>query len=651
VNKSVLVVGDGLLAHYVSELLEKNKICNINYQAEWTNQKPDFAADLALVLHDSWQPAIHLQAEKAFRQAGIPWLRGFVTFGLGMMGPLVSGDGQGCSRCADERRIMAEEDRHKMFQLRAMIEMHGGTMNDVWATSAGLLHMAYFLLAEIEQILVDASQSALCSHMVYVNLSTLATTRHFILSNPLCEVCANPQKDEADEARIVLEPCLKVGEDSYRCRKLNELGPFLEPEYLDNRTGLLNAKVSDLITPFAAVSVNLPLLVGDEGSGGRSHSYRDCTFTAILEGLERYCGIMPRAKKSSVFDAYANLQGQALNPAEVGLHVMEQYAKPDFPFQPYTKDLPLSWVWGYSLTQKRPILVPELLAYYSLGFRQGFVYETSNGCAIGNSPVEAIFHGILEVVERDSFLLTWYARLPLPRIETATIDDLEFKWMVDRIRTVAGYDIHLFNATMENGIPSVFAIAKNRRKTGLNLMCAGGSHPSPIHAVKGAVHEIAGMLLRFDEKLETGRARYLRMLHDSTKVLHMEDHSMLYGLPEAEERFSFLLKQDTGMVSFGDAFHVGEKHTDLTEDLNRLLAKFKNLGLDVIVVDQTSPELKRNGFSCVKVIIPGMLPMTFGHHLKRLVGLDRVLRIPRELGYAQQVLTEAELNPYPHPFP
>ena len=75
---------------------------------------------------------------------------------------------------------------------------------------------------------------------------------------------------------------------------------------------------------------------------------------------------------------------------------------------------PMDWVWGYSFLQERPILVPELLAYYSLSCGEGFVYETSNGCALGGSLEEAIFHAIMEVVERDSFLLTWYARLPSP---------------------------------------------------------------------------------------------------------------------------------------------------------------------------------------------------------------------------------------------
>jgi len=89
----------------------------------------------------------------------------------------------------------------------------------------------------------------------------------------------------------------------------------------------------------------------------------------------------------------------------------------------------------------------------------------------------------------------------------------------------------------------------------------------------------------------------------------------------------------------------------LKEDLLDILQKFRRLDLEVIVVDQTTPIIKRNGLFCVKVLIPGMLPMTFGHHLTRVKGLERVLRVPMELGFIKQPLSYEQLNPYPHPFP
>ncbi|HWL26202.1 MAG TPA: YcaO-like family protein, partial [Ureibacillus sp.] len=453
-------------------------------------------------------------------------------------------------------------------------------------------------------------------------------------------------------AQIRLESSPKINEGSYRCRSMDELKTVLVKDYLDYRNGIMNRKMQDLVLPFADVLVNMPLFEADEGVAGRSNSYEMSELTAILEGLERYCGIEPRGKRRVVRDSYHNLENQALNPITVGLHEKDQYKKPNFPFKPFNPDDPMNWVWGHSFLQERPILVPELLAYYSLGYGgEGFIYETSNGCALGGSLEEAIFHAIMEVVERDSFLLTWYARLSLPRLDLSSANDKELQLMVDRIREVAGYDLHFYNSTMEHGIPSVWAVAKNRKSKGANLICAAGANPDPVRAVKSAIHELAGMMFRHDEKLEENRKKYERMLQDPFAVRTMEDHGMLYGLKEAEKQLDFLLDDHRPLRTFAEEFKQPPTHTDLKDDLQDILNKFRRLNLEVIVVDQTTPIIKRNGLFCVKVLIPGMLPMTFGHHLTRVQGLDRVLKVPVQLGFRKTPLSFEQLNPYPHPFP
>lgn len=245
-----------------------------------------------------------------------------------------------------------------------------------------------------------------------INLKTLNGSWHTFLPDPLCPVCSTLPDDSKERARITLQPSPKISPDSYRTRSMEELNEVLAKDYLDHRTGFLNNKMLDLVPPFADVSVNLPLFIGDEGTAGRTLSYAVSEMTAILEGLERYCGMEPRGKRTVMHDSYNNLKDFALDPIRIGVHSKENYAQRDFPFQPFNPDRSIDWVWGHSFLQEQPILVPELLSYYSLGCGDGFVYETSNGCALGGSLEEAIFYGIMEVVERDSFLLTWYAQLP-----------------------------------------------------------------------------------------------------------------------------------------------------------------------------------------------------------------------------------------------
>ncbi|MFD3449695.1 TOMM precursor leader peptide-binding protein [Microbacteriaceae bacterium 4G12] len=646
-STSILIVGEGQLANRIYEELSCQY--KVHQQTDWEIEIPPTTA-LVLVLHDNWSPLFHKQATSKLEATNIPWLRAFISFGEGMIGPLVYPDALGCSECADMRRTLAGNDSKEMWGIRQSLMEKEEIPRDTWASSNGLQQMSHLLLEEVQNIL-EGKQSRLEDHMLFIHLHTLESSCHFFLPHPLCPNCSPLPNDSAHLAEISLKSSPKVNIDQYRCRSISELSTVLEKDYLDYKTGFLNDKMYDLTPPFAEATVNLPLLFGNERTAGRTHAYATSELTAILEGLERYCGIEPRGKRTVIHGTFRNLAHQALNPLEVGVHAKEQYMQPKFPFQPFHLDRPMDWVWGYSFLQERPILVPQLLAYYSLGGGDGFVYETSNGCALGGSLEEAIFYGILEVIERDSFLLTWYAKLSLPRLDLASASDQELQLMIERVRAVAGYDIQVFNATMEHGIPSVWALAKNGKETGMNIICAAGAHPDPVRATKGAIYELAGMMLTLDKKLEANRKKYVKMLDNSFLVQQMPDHSMLYGLKEAEERFQFLLDNERPSQTFAEGFKKPMQHADLRDDLQELMQTLHKRNLDVIVVDQTTPEIMRNGLHCVKVIIPGMLPMTFGYHLTRLTGLDRVLQVPMELGYTKQPLTPEQLNPYPHPFP
>ncbi|NHN33692.1 TOMM precursor leader peptide-binding protein [Paenibacillus agricola] len=643
----VVVVGEGLLADFVcGELSDHYKVVR---QIDFGAGVPS-AAKLVLVVHDEWHSSVYPHAEAVLQQAGIPWLRGFVSFDEGMIGPLVRPGTPGCSQCADNRRFIAGHDPKEMLELLDALLMPGKMSRNVSTSRTGLWQVAHLLVAETQRVM-QGSRAHSEEHMYMINLNTLKSSLHFFLPDPLCPVCGLLPEDSSTAARISLEPRPKISAESYRSRSEDDLKEILVKDYLDSRTGLFNAKILDLVSPFSAVSVNLPsFTTGDEVTGGRSHSYAESEFTAILEGLERSCGLAAHGKRTMINDSFNHLADQALYPVNVGLYSNDQYAQPDFPFEPFDPDQRIDWVWGYSFLQERPILVPETLAYYSSSNGGGFVQEGSNGCALGGSLEEAIFYGILEVVERDSFLMTWYAKLPIPCLNPYSANDKELQLMVERLREVAEYDVHLFNMTMENGIPSIWALAKSQNPRKTNLICAAGAHLDPVRAAKSAIHELAGMMVIFNEKFDVGREELLQMFHDPFLVQQMEDHAMLYSLPEAEERLQFLLDKERPLRTFDEEFKPIVSQPDLTDNLRDMIQVFRRLNLDVIVVDQTSQEALRNGLYCIKVLIPGMLPMTFGHHLTRLTGLERVFRIPVELGYTKHPLTIEQLNVHPHPF-
>jgi len=642
---TVAIIGEGMLADAVYKRLSRLLLVR---RKDLSEDIP--VVDLVLVLKDEDDSSYFYEAEQILRPRSIPWLCAYVYLGEGIIGPLIIPGTTGCFQCAETRVSLAGRNRKEVQDmLMKLVSDDYIPHNTAEISPTRASYMAHIISAETDKVLRgDIANTE--EHLYLINLSNLSSTIHYVMPLGTCSVCGNLLDDSAELAEISLQKCLKLG-NSYRCRSLSDLKKFLLKDYWDSRTGIFNDKKWGLDSTFAMAGINLPLDFYNEITGGRAHSYTDSELAGILEGLERYCGVTPRGKRTIVRGSYSHLKATALDPSTVGLHAQEQYEQSDFPFFPYDPDSPMEWVWGYSFLQARPILIPKLLAYYSLGEGEGFVYETSNGCAVGGSIEEAILHGIFEVVERDSFLLTWYARLQVPRLDYRSSGDSELILMIQRIRAVTGYEVSLYNTTMENGIPSIWALAKGGAEDSVNLVCAAGAHLDPIRAAKSAIHELAGMIPTAKRRLKERRLEAEAMLDDSFLVQHMEDHSLLYSLPQAEERLHFLIDEQNPVRTFSEEFQSMQWQEDLTEDLNQILRVFHSLQMDVIVVDQSSSETLRNGLHCVKVLIPGMLPMTFGHHLTRLTGLNRVLDVPMKLGYANHRLTRQELNPYPHPFP
>lgn len=87
--------------------------------------------------------------------------------------------------------------------------------------------------------------------------------------------------------------------------------------------------------------------------------------------------------------------------------------------------------------------------------------------------------------------------------------------------------------------------------------------------------------------------------------------------------------------------------TDLLEDLTRVVDLTLNVASDVIVVDQSFDETRDSDLHCVKVLAPGLLPVTFGHQHRR-IGPER-LNAGLPLSHPRYM--KNSINQYPHNFP
>ncbi|MFI0487099.1 TOMM precursor leader peptide-binding protein [Actinomadura sp. 9N215] len=617
---------------------------------------PPPACAAVVAVTDRWRPD-WFDLEKACED--LPWLPVHVELDRAIVGPWSVPGARGCHRCVARRRRAA---RHLPRERDALWARHADRLSvssSPFCHGTGAMLVADLMAAQVE--LLIRNESAPTGSFLRVGLDGLDVSRHRFLPDPLCPSCGELPDDSREAARLVLRERPKPLPGVLRVSDLGARERTLLDLYVDAQAGVVRETGRDASAVLAGVlAVGADPRTGDTVNAyGQARDLRTARLTAVAEALERLGGRAPGGKRTVVRGSYRELRDEALDPRRFGLVLPDESLPPDSAFERYHDDLECSWVYGYSLTRAEPVLVPAAVAYYGRDpAREGdrpFLQETSNGSALGGSLEEAILHGLLEAVERDAFLITWYGRMSVPAVDPAVDPDRTIALTADWIHWQTGYELHLRRLPTDHGIPCFLGLALDPHDDPArpSAVCAAGSGLTAAQGLLGTLRELATVIeMRRRGYDAAARDTAARLAADPGRVATMADHSLLYCHPDALGRLDFLLSAPRTCGSGEiDEDAAWPPHADLRDDVAEAVRRLAACGLDVVVVDQTTPEQRAGGFACVKVLVPGLVPMTFGQHARRLDGLERLLRLPADLGYRDEPLTVPRLNPDPHPFP
>lgn len=644
-DSCVLVMGEGVLASAVADEFALRGSPVIG-----PTDVTDRGVVGLVVADDGWRTDQVRRARDRASELGVPWLRARTELGRLLIGPLETPGGRGCVNCAASRR---RRMRPRYTEYRALRRATGEALE---APSPLLTpHAAAAAAAVIAEDLVKASAGGVArSHhaLLFLDLRSLALSRHAFLPDPLCHVCGDLPSDVPEDAVVTLAPAPESTPGSGRVRDMVGELPELERLFLDDEVGIVGRRSTGRSGSLTTTVTIVGTVAGaEEMGGGRTTGYRSSLATAVLEGLERYGGVS-RGRRGSVRASYAQVEDRAMDPRTLGLHDHERLGDPEFPYPPFDEDTRYRWVWGYSFARREPVLLPQSSVYYAhaehVSHDRYLAFETSNGCALGGSFEEAALYGLLEVAERDAFLMTWYARVPRARVDREEVTDESLRLLWAAVEAETGYRVHFYDTTLEQGIPCVAVLAVNPDPGDGRpaLCCSSGAHWTFDRAMRGALSELAPILHDLIERYQGREEEALAMLEDPELVRSMSDHSLLYSHPRAAERLAFL--DIEGVTSpRRDLPSPGPDGNDLTDRLRQVVDRYLRTGMDVVLVDQTTPEHRKAGLSCVRAIVPGSLPMTFGHANRRVEGLPRLARVLAE----GRPGGACDVNPDPHPFP
>ncbi|MFC1419006.1 TOMM precursor leader peptide-binding protein [Streptacidiphilus cavernicola] len=579
---------------------------------------------------------------------------------LTVLGPVLRPGGRACLCCAEYQRLATAGGR---VPWRSPGLALAGVPSPALAEAVGALAAELLRTGPAEGASVPGTEEDGADVRIVHN-GRATWSSHRVRPVGGCEVCRPLPPDSAAAAAVpavprpMPDPAVLRGANSRT--DLTGMRAVLHDERFGPVRRLRRAEHSVFGLTSAQVTDGR---LADDGGYGRSTDFDSSERVALFEAVERLAGMRPMGRRTVLRAAFASLGPErAVDPERLGLPDPAYHGHPASRSVPYTPQLELDWVHGWSLTHRRPVAVPEHVAYWDVPTGPGpdrprVVYESSNGCGVGNSPQEAALYGLFEVAERDAFLMAWYAATPLRRIALPD-DDAEVAQLIDRTELL-GYQLTLLDATNDLGVPAVIALCRYRGDNPAAPLAflAAGAHHDPRAAIRSAVTEVVTNVHEpADRALTPGRPRAAErlrpMLTAPELVVSLDDHVGLGTLPEARPWLDALVGAGPAL-DWRDAWPgAPQPVADLTALLTSTVRRLSGEGLEVIAVSQDEPGVRdRLGLHCVKVIVPGSLPMTFGHVNHRTRGLPRLLEVPYRLGRAERPLLYHELAIHPHPFP
>jgi ribosomal protein S12 methylthiotransferase accessory factor len=360
------------------------------------------------------------------------------------------------------------------------------------------------------------------------------------------------------------------------------------------------------------------------------------TRIAVAEALERYSASTYRDEQF-VWASARELGDDALDLASLPRCSTTELADEGCPVCPADPRAPIRWVRGLRLSDLRPTLIPAILCYLHVNPRsvgERFTLPISTGHAAHSDPVAAIVSGLCEVIERDAIAITWLQMLKLPRLRLDARDDDLSEAL--RRRERAHVQAHLFDATTDLGVPTVYLLelAPHNPRVAQLVMCA--THLDPMSAVVKVLREAASSRIALNLPRETPEhaADFTRVHHGAVRM----------GRPEEREAFRFLESSSSERsLSELPRLATGSAQADLAV----LLARLRAAGMEAYAIDLTTDEALRVGFRVVRVLVPALQPLSF-HHRARFLAHPRLYDAPRQMGHP--VRDEPELNGHPQPF-
>lgn len=372
-----------------------------------------------------------------------------------------------------------------------------------------------------------------------------------------------------------------------------------------------------------------PYFFGEQHSHGKGLNKRQAYFSAAFEMFERlsarYFG-----EKEIVCGSYKQLKEYCADVSEM-TKVVEQV---DSVYDSFDEEKEIDWVWAYSLTEKKPKLVPASLVFLSRSsFKGNFAPVGSSGMSAGATLKDAILQGMFELLEHDAWMIGQANTVRLPIVEYQGLKNKGLSEVISKIEE-KGFHIISREYTNDIGIPVIRTWISNPNDYANYAFSGFGASINPELALERSITEAV-----------QSRASVHEADVEEYASLDME-----YLISARDGLYSLFYFQQKDIAPIGNRKDISQiknmSFETVDQSIEYVISRIKAVqpDADILFVDLTREGI---GIPVVKVLITKGTQL-MGEPL--LVASERLFEFQRKMGYSdkRQEYTELYLAPYPH---
>jgi ribosomal protein S12 methylthiotransferase accessory factor len=399
--------------------------------------------------------------------------------------------------------------------------------------------------------------------------------------------------------------------------------------------------------------------LGFVGRGSHINSRAKTLWPALGEAIERFSlqhfKVTPA---ETVTSSWNELQDEKINIFDIAGFTDEKRkeAHPLFNLA-LSSDSKLTWVQTTSLPNQKTVWAPlQLFSFDHLAEKAMFKKAEekteveplirapiSTGAAAGQTLVDALLAGTLEIIERDAFIIYWLNQLVARKVDLNSFKEERFKTL---LQTAREYNLELHALYLKTDMPvhTVCSVVIDRTGVGPAVLVGARTGFDLGDTVYQSFAEtltnrdsLRGFMEGHRDELSKGSKNIYQMGHKG-RMLHWFQYDCIKDI----EHF---ISGDN--LSF-EAFPTYKHEKENKKDLDTLITFIRTLGYTMVYRDISLPKLKKvtEGVVVVVVLIPEMQPLYLEESLMETYG-ERLTAIPKMLGNANPLV----LSKIPHPFP